>query len=149
MNNTITATGYEALKEKLNQLKVRRSVLVKDMDLARQEGDLAENSAYHQLREDVVIITQRIDELTRKIDGAKIVEVSNGTTVGVGSKVVVEIAEKSRQFEIVGDGEADPLNGRISHQSPIGVKLMGKKAGDVVKIETPAGLTEYRVVKVG
>lgn len=148
MKNILTKTGYEQLKKKLTKLREKRIKMVKEMELARQEGDLAENSAYHQLRETVTIISQQIQDLEEKLANVKIVKSNDDGTVAVGSRVLIEINGQRRELEIVGDGEADPLGGKISYQSPIGGQLLGRKQGEVVKIKTPAGIVEYRILAV-
>jgi len=148
MKNILTKTGYEQLKKKLAKLKGKRAELVEEMELARQEGDLAENSAYHQLRETVTIVTQQIQDLEKKLANVEIAENNNDGKVAVGTRVLVEVNGRKRELEIVGNGETDPLNGKISYQSPIGSQLLGRKQGEVVKIETPGGTTEYRILTV-
>jgi len=148
MKNILTKKGYQQLKKKLAELKARRAQLVAEMELARQEGDLAENSAYHQLRETVTIVSQQIENLERKLADVEIVEAKTNGQVGVGSRVLVEVRGQQKELEIVGDGESDPLNGKISYQSPIGARLLGRQAGELVAIETPGGKVEYRILKV-
>lgn len=148
MKNILTKTGYRRLKQKLARLKSKRSRLIEEMELARQEGDLAENSAYHQLRETVTIITQQIQELEEKLADVEIAENSGNGKVAVGSRLLVEVNGKKKKLEIVGDGETDPLNGKISYQSPIGSQLLGRNQGEVVKIETPSGVIEYRILAI-
>ncbi len=148
MKNILTKRGYTQLKKKLAELKARRAHLVEEMELARQEGDLAENSAYHQLRETVTIVSQQIQELERKLINVEIAESNSDGRVAVGTRVLVEVNGQKKELEIVGDGETDPLNGKISYQSPIGSRLLGRSQGEVVKIETPSGVVEYRILAV-
>jgi len=148
MRNVLTKAGYEKLTKKLEELRARKVELVKEMELARQEGDLAENSAYHQLRETVTIVTQQIEQLDSKLDGAVVAKNNNKNKIGVGSCVVVAVNGEKRELQVVGDGETDPLNGKVSHQSPIGSALMGKKVGNVVSIETPGGVVKYNVLEI-
>lgn len=150
MNSVLTHSGLEKLHQRLKELKAKRVRLVEEMELARQEGDLSENSAYHQLREDVAVTTTQIAEVEEKLMGAKVVK-KNGHGLGIvdiGNKVKVEVNSIIRDFEIVGDGEADPSSGKTSYQSPIGSGLMGKKKGDLIKVETPSGLIEYRILEI-
>ena len=144
----MTKTGYEKLTKKLEQLRARKVELVKEMELARQEGDLAENSAYHQLRETVTIVTQQIEELDSKLDGAVVAKNDNKNKIGVGSCVTVAVNGEKRELQVVGDGETDPLNGKVSHQSPIGSALMGKKTGETVLVKTPGGVVKYKVLGI-
>ena len=150
MKSVLTAVGLEKLQCQLNLLRKKRARLVEEMEMARQEGDLAENSAYHQLREDVAVVTSQIEDLEDKLAGAKVIDGTGSDTdkVDIGNKVKVEVNSIVRNFEIVGDGEADPLNGKTSYQSPIGSGLLGKKKGYLVKIETPGGMIEYRILEI-
>lgn len=147
--NFFTKDGYRQLQEKLSELQTRRDELSEQMELARQEGDLAENSAYHQLREAVNLVSSQIDDLEGQMTNAKIIENNGGNgTVNIGNKVTVEVSSLKKSFEIVGNGEADPVIGKISYQSPIGASLMGRKKGETVKIRTPTGETEYVIVSI-
>ncbi len=148
MTVLLTKKGYEALKKKLAALQKKRAKLVREMELARQEGDLAENFAYHQLREAVTMVTQEIEDLEAKLAQAKVVANGSAGAVSIGSRVTVEVNGQERVIEIVGDGESDPLKGKISYQTPLGKALLGKKAGDKAILETPGGQKEYRVVRV-
>ena len=148
MTVLLTKKGYEALKKKLAALQKKRAKLVEEMELARQEGDLAENFAYHQLRETVAIANQEIEELEKKLAQAKVVASGAADVVGVGSRVTIEVDGQERVIEIVGDGESDPLKGKVSYQTPLGKALLGKKPGEGIVLETPGGRKEYRVVRV-
>lgn len=151
MNNKkiiLSKQGYKNLKQKLENLKEERDRLIEEMEEARQEGDLSENSAYHSLRESVTIIRNQIGDLEQKLANAEIRDKENNGRVGFGSHVIVKINGDRKEIEIVGNGEADPLKGKISYQSPIGQGLIDKKEGQSVKIETPAGEKEYKVLEI-
>ena len=148
MTNLFTRQGYINLKKKLASLRKKRSQLVREMEAARQEGDLAENSAYHQLRETVAMVNDQIGDLEAQLDDVKIVQNSNANKVGIGVRVTVKVAGKEKVLDIVGDGESNPLKGRISHRSPLGKQLMGKTVGDVVEIATPRGLNKYLIARI-
>ena len=148
MTNVMTAKGHEMLKRKLASLKKKKSHLVQEMELARQEGDLAENSAYHQLRETVAVVNQQVEELERQLYGVKIVRNGRGDRVSIGTRVTVKVNGRQRILDIVGDGESDPLRGRISHRSPLGKRLMGKAIGDIIRVETPRGISEYLIAHI-
>ncbi len=149
MATILTPQGYQALKEKLARLLRRRKKLVEEMELARQEGDLAENSAYHQLRESVALLGQQIENLQEQLSGAKVIARSkNNRQVEIGSRVTVAVAGRQRVLEIVGDGEGNPLQGQISYRSPLGRQLLGKKIGEVVVVTTPRGEVNYRIVTI-
>jgi len=148
MASILTQTGLEKLKRERERLKKKRARLVKEMEAARQEGDLSENSAYHQLREDVAVVTTQIAEIEEKLMGAEVVERTTNGTVDIGSKVKVKINGLIKELEIVGDGEADPLSGKTSYQSPLGACLIGKKKGETVEIEAPAGKIQYLILEI-
>lgn len=148
MKNILTKKGYQNLKLKLSELKKEEERLVKDMETARQEGDLSENSAYHSLRENLTIVRNQIGDLENLLSDVQISEKNGNGKVGVGNQVVVKVNGKEKEIQIVGDGEADPLKGKISYQSPIGSSLMGHKKGETVKVETPSGTNEYKIIEV-
>jgi len=146
----LTNQGFEKLKNELEELKnkTKQEVLTR-LNQARAMGDLSENSAYSAAKEELNLIEGRITELEEILKNAEIVEGNNNkNTVQVGSSVVVEINGKKEKFEIVGEFEADPLNKKLSHTSPIGQALTGKKVGDWVEVEVPAGKIKYKVVDI-
>lgn len=148
MKNILTKKGYQNLKSKLKKLESEEERLVKDMEEARQEGDLSENSAYHSLRENLTIVRNQIGDLKQRLSNVEISEKNGNGEIGVGNQVVVKVDGKEKDIQIVGDGEADPLNGKISYQSPIGSNLIGHKKGETVKVETPSGTSEYKIIDV-
>ncbi len=148
MKNILTKKGYRKLKKKLRQLEKERDRLVEDMEAARQEGDLSENSAYHNLRENLTIVRNQIGDLEQRLANVEITEKNGDGTVGVGNKVVVEVNGKTREMQLVGGGEADPIAGKVSYESPIGASLIGHKKGETVEVETPAGKSMYKIVEV-
>jgi len=149
-NIQLTKTGFEKLKQELEELKTKtREEVLKRLNQARSMGDLSENSAYSSAKEELNLVEGRIAELEEILKNAKIVEeVQDKTTVQLGSSVVVEINGKKEKFEIVGEFEADPLNKKLSHTSPIGKALFGKKIGEWVEVEVPAGKIRYKVVEI-
>ncbi len=148
MKNILTKKGYQNLKQKLSELKKEEERLVKDMEAARQEGDLSENSAYHSLRENLTIVRNQIGDLKQRLSNVEISEKNGNGKIGVGNQVVVKVNGKEKEIQIVGGGEADPLNGKISYQSPIGSSLIGHKKGEAVQVKTPGGVTEYKIIEV-
>ena len=149
-NITLTKTGFEKLKQELEELKTKKKeeVLTR-LNQARSMGDLSENSAYSSAKEELNLVEGRIFELEEILKNAQIVEENQDkTTVQLGSSVVVEINGKKEKFEIVGEFEADPLTKKISHTSPIGKALVGKKIGEWVEVDVPAGKIRYRIVEI-
>jgi transcription elongation factor GreA len=149
-NIQLTKTGFEKLKQELEELKTKtKEEVLKRLNQARSMGDLSENSAYSSAKEELNLVEGRIAELEEILKNAKIVEeVQDKTTVQLGSSVVVEINGKKEKFEIVGEFEADPLNKKLSHTSPIGKALVGKKMGEWVEVEVPAGKIRYKIVEI-
>lgn len=145
----LTQKGLEALKKELVELvEVKRPKMVKRLSHARSQGDLKENSDYQNAKEELGFLEGKIEELTHVIKTAKVVEVSKNGDVGVGTKVTVKINGSTQVFEIVGDWEADPLNKKISHTSPLGTALSGRKKGEKVEVEAPAGKILYEIVAI-
>lgn len=144
----LSQKGYKKLKQKLGDLKKEQDRLIKDMEETRQEGDLSENSAYHQLRESVTIIRNQIGDLEQKLANVEIRSKEDNGQVGFGNTVKVKINGDTKTIQLVGDGEADPLKSKISYKSPIGQGLVGKKEGQTAKIETPAGEKEYKILEI-
>jgi transcription elongation factor GreA len=149
-NIQLTKTGFEKLKQELEELKTKtKEEVLKRLNQARSMGDLSENSAYSSAKEELNLVEGRIAELEEILKNAKIVEeVQDKTTVQLGSSVVVEINGKKEKFEIVGEFEADPLSKKLSHTSPIGKALVGKKIGEWVEVEVPAGKIRYKIVEI-
>ena len=147
----LTKHGLEELKLELNELaNVKRPKLVDRLSNARSQGDLSENSDYQSAREELEFLDGRIEELAEVIKNASIItEGKNGNTgVGVGTKVTVKVNGKKVIFDIVGEWEADPINKKISHQSPLGLALVGKNVGEKVQVEAPAGKVAYEILAV-
>lgn len=146
----ITKNGLEALKQELKDLlQVKRPKLVDRLSNARSQGDLSENSDYQNAREELGFLEGRIEELNQVIQNAKIVsDDGNGNNVGVGTKVTVRVNGVKSTFEIVGEWEADMKSKKISHTSPLGASLVGKKIGDKFEVEAPVGKILYEVVGI-
>ncbi len=146
----LTPEGLEKLEKELKQLKtVDRPAVIKRIADARELGDLSENADYHDAREQQSFIEGRIKDIEEMIRNSDVVA-SRGDKgiVQLGSQVVVEVGGSKVNYEIVGSNEADPLEGKISLESPVGSALMDRKAGDKVIAETPNGGVEYKVVEV-
>lgn len=149
---TMTQQGYDALVAELNELKEDKlPKAIARLSLARSNGDLSENAEYHAAKEDLAMLNGRISELEYLVAQAQVVvpTASNGH-VSVGSKVIVELAGRkgNHTFHIVGEWEADPAQKKISEKSPLGQALVGKKAGESVDVEVPAGKVIYRIKEV-
>lgn len=150
----MTPQGHEALKIELQQLKsVDRPRIIASIAEARAHGDLKENAEYHAAKEQQSFCEGRIREVEGKLGAADVIDLSNVNQDGrVIFGVTVEIenldTEERRSYQIVGDDEANFKLNKISLNSPIARGLIGKRAGDEVKIQTPSGVVEYEVVQV-
>jgi transcription elongation factor GreA len=148
----LTAEGIENLRRELEYLvNVRRPELARILRRAIQQGDLSENADYIAAKEEQAFLEGRIQQIETMLRNAVLIE-SNGPAgvVDLGSQVTVleEGRETPEVFRIVGPAEADPLNGKVSHQSPLGQALLGRRAGDVVTVDAPAGPITFRVLEV-
>lgn len=144
----ITEDGKKELEVELEELKGQRGVIAEKIASARDFGDLSENAEYDAAREEQGLVETRIAEIEEILQNASIIQAARSSVVGLGSKVELKTGEKTVIYTVVGPVEADPLEGKISNESPIGLQLMGKKVGDSVTITTPKGETTYEVVRV-
>lgn len=148
-NIKLTKDGLEALKTELQELRdVKRPKLVDRLANARSQGDLSENSDYQSAKEELEFLDGRIDELEEVTKTAVVVPAAKAGGVDVGTKVTVKVNGGKIVFSIVGEWEADPINKKISHESPLGKALVGKKIGEVVEVEAPAGKIEYQILAI-
>lgn len=149
-NKTIlTKDGLEQLKKEYDDLvKNKRPVAVTRLSDARELGDLSENSEYAAAKQDLAFIDGRIVELEEILHSAKVVSTHSKSHVDVGSKVTLHVNGKHESFLLVGEWEADPVNKKISHESPLGKALLGKKVGESVEVEAPAGKILYKVIEI-
>ncbi|USN96368.1 MAG: transcription elongation factor GreA [Candidatus Nomurabacteria bacterium] len=145
----ITEVGKNELEKELLELKSRRGAIAEKIAEARDYGDLSENAEYDSAREEQGLVESRIAEIEDVLLNAEIIKSSRSSSVKLGSKVELKFGQKIVTYHVVGPVEADPLEGRISNESPIGLALMGKKIGDIATITTPKGSIQYEVVKVG
>lgn len=144
----ITEVGKKELEEELATLKGRRGEIADKIAEARDYGDLSENADYDTAREDQALVETRIAEIEDILLNAEIIKVKSGSTIGVGSTVELKSAGKTVTYTLVGPVEADPLEGKISNESPIGIALMGKKVGENASITTPKGEVVYEIVRI-
>lgn len=144
----ITDEGKKELEAELAELKSRRGAIADKIAEARDFGDLAENAEYDSAREEQGLVESRIAEIEDILLNAEIIKTSKGSKVALGSKVELKTGKKTVTYTVVGPVEADPLEGKISNESPIGLALMGKKVGDTASITTPKGEITYEIVKV-
>ncbi len=145
----ITNEGKAELEAELEVLKGRRGDIADKIAEARDYGDLSENAEYDAAREEQGLVESRIAEIEDILQNAEIIKASRKSTVGIGSKVELKNGSKAITYHIVGPVEANPIEGKISDESPIGVALVGKKEGDTAVVTTPKGEISYTIVKVG
>lgn len=145
----LTKEGLDELKIEHNDLvNTKRPVAVARLSDARSLGDLSENSEYAAAKQDLAFIDGRIAELEEILHSAKVVTSHSKAQVDVGCKVTLHVNGKKDMFTVVGEWEADPKEKKISHESPLGKALMGKKPGDSVEVEAPAGKILYKIVHI-
>ena len=142
---------FRSLTDELNYLKtVRREEIKEAIAVAKGFGDLSENSEYDEARNEQAKNEARIKELEELVENAVILDESNIDTsvVSLGSTVKVSSTMGEVVYDLVGSNESNPMEGKISDQSPIGAALIGKRAGDSVSVETPGGSIEMKVLEV-
>ena len=146
----LTKEGLNELKAEHEELvNTKRPVAVTRLSDARSLGDLSENSEYAAAKQDLSFIDGRILELEEIIHGAKLISGNHTKSlVDVGCKVILHVDGKKEEFMLVGEWEADPKEKKISHESPLGKALMGKKVGDRVEVEAPAGKILYKILGI-
>lgn len=146
----ITKEGLEHLEKELHELKEeKRPKVVARLANARAEGDLAENSDYHNAREELEFLDGRIEELEEVIKCAKVIDISDNIDgVAVGTTVKVKVNGGQNEFYIVGEWEANPAESKISYASPLGQALVGKRVGEKVEVEVPAGKLTYEIIEI-
>ncbi len=146
----LTQAGINELKAELKQLVGERKAIAERIKEAREFGDLAENAEYSAARLEQDKAETRIAEIENILQNVELIKAPKGDSkVALGSTVSLKSADgKTKQFQVVGTVEADPLNGKISDESPIGKALLGKKEGDAVEIKTPADTTSYTVTDI-
>lgn len=144
----LTTDGKLALEKELKELIAERPAIAERIATARAFGDLSENEEYSAARNEQKVAETRILEIEDILKNAKIIEKPSSDKVIVGSTVTIKTGDKEITYDVVGPVEADPLNGKISDQSPIGKALIGKKIGDIAELVTPKSTTTYQIVKI-
>jgi transcription elongation factor GreA len=152
-NVFLTVEGLKKLEDELDNLKtVRRKEVAERIKQALAFGDISENSEYDEAKNEQAQLEERIVKLEAMLRNAKIIDDDDITTdaVSIGSKVLVNDLEYDEEIEytIVGSAEADPYEGKISNESPVGSALIGGKMGDVVEVQVPDGLIKYKILKI-
>lgn len=151
--NILTYEGLRNLEEELQDLKVvRRKEIAQKIKEAREQGDLSENAEYDAAKDEQRDIEARIEQIEKILKNAEVVveEEVDLNKISVGCKVTVLDVEydEEEEFKIVGSSEANSLQGKISNESPVGKALIGAKVGEVVNVETQAGIIQYKVLEI-
>ncbi|MGH7157692.1 MAG: transcription elongation factor GreA [Candidatus Saccharimonadales bacterium] len=146
----LTKQGVDELKAELEELLGLRGTIAERIKTAREFGDLGENMEYTAAKQDQERNESRITEIEHILQNAKVIASPKGYgKVVLGSKVKLKSEDgKTKEFQVVGTVEADPLNGKISDESPIGKALLGKKEGEEVEIKTPAETAAYKIADI-
>ncbi|MCJ7827662.1 transcription elongation factor GreA [Patescibacteria group bacterium] len=146
----MTDQGLRKLQDDLKRFKkTKRPALVARLANAREQGDLSENQDYKDAREELNLMDGQIAELESVIGRAEVVKTSqSGGLAGLGSQVTVKIDGQQLVYHLVGQYEANPIEQKISVESPLGQKLTGSKVGDKIEVEAPAGTIAYTIVNI-
>ena len=149
----LTYTGLKQYEDELQDLKVnKRQEIVQKIKEAREQGDLSENAEYDAAKDEQRDIEARIEQLEKLLKNAEVVveEEIDLEKINIGCRVKVLDMEfdEEMEFKIVGSTEANSLQNKISNESPVGHALLGKKAGDIVDVETQAGVIQYKVLEI-
>ena len=144
----LTKKGYEERVALLEHLKVdRRKEVAEKLKEAREQGDLSENAEYDAAKDEQRDIETQIAELEEILKNAEVIQDDNTDSDAIKMESTV-VLDEDIEYVIVGSSEADSLNNKISNESPLGAAMLGKKVGDIVKVEAPIGVVEYKIVSV-
>ena len=151
--NILTYEGLKKYEEELQELKVvKRREVAEKIKEAREQGDLSENAEYDAAKDEQRDIEARIEELEKILKNAEVVDEDEVDLerINIGCKVRILDIEYNEEceYKIVGSTEANSLKGKISNESPVGKALIGKKQGDTITVETPAGSFQYKVLEI-
>ena len=150
MTKLLTPEGLKKLEDELEMRKTEMRHKIADIiKEAKEQGDLSENAEYTEAKRQQADNERRIMELENTIRTSEVASFVKGSkAVQMGSKVKVKFNGEEQTFEMVGSNEADPLTWKISNESPIGKALMGKKACEKIRVDTPSGEKEYKILEV-
>ena len=147
--NILTYQGLKKLEDELQELKVvRRKEVAAKIKEAREQGDLSENAEYDAAKDEQRDIEARIEDIEKILKNAEVVVEEEVDLIGCNVKILDIEFDEELEYKIVGSTEANSLKGKISNESPVGKALLGKQVGDIVKVETPGGEFEYKVLSI-
>ncbi|MBI4101064.1 transcription elongation factor GreA [Candidatus Microgenomates bacterium] len=144
----LTKAGVAELKHELEQLKRQRLTVAERLKVAKEQGDLTENSDWANAQDEYKYVESRIDEIQHILRNVIIIKKSRSDVVLLGSQVELSTNGKKARYSIVGSLESNPEAGKISDDSPVGKALLGKKLGEAVAIKTRAGNIKYKITKI-
>lgn len=145
----LTKEGIAELQAELETLIAKRPEIADAIKTARELGDLSENAEYQSARAEQEANDNRISEIEHILQNVEVIKTPKGDSkVVLGSRVTLAGSGTNKEFQVVGTVEADPLNGKISDESPIGQALLGKKVGEAVEIKTPADIMKYKIAAI-
>ncbi|TDO77666.1 transcription elongation factor GreA [Halanaerobium saccharolyticum] len=149
----LTEEGFEKLENELEYLETeKRREVAKRIKVAREFGDISENSEYDDAKNEQAFVEGRIQEIKNMLNNAHVVKDEEVTDkkVNLGTTVMLHDLDSDEKisYTLVGSAEADPLNNKISNESPIGKAILGHAIGDQVRVETPAGEVEYEIISI-
>jgi transcription elongation factor GreA len=147
----LTSEGFQKIKEELENLRNKtRPNVVERLSLARMQGDLSENNEYASARDELAFIDGRIEELAELLQKVVLMDSQHCGcgAVGFGCRVTIKNGKDESIYHIVGEWEADPAKKKVSHSSPLGKALLGRRVGEEVKFEAPAGKILYKIINI-
>lgn len=144
----LTREGVAELQAELAEMKAKLMDVIEAIKVARDQGDLSENAEYHAAKEEQERVDSRIAEIEHILANTEVVAKRAKSSVSIGSTVTLKNGGKPVTYHIVDSVEADPLEAKISDESPIGKALMGKKVGEAVEITLPAGIKKYEIQEI-
>jgi transcription elongation factor GreA len=147
----ISQEGYDKLKKEVDHLiNIKRKEIAERIEKAKELGDLSENAEYQDAKDEQAFNEGRIMEITNLLKNLTVIEGDNKNNheVAMGSNVTVKVNGTEKKYTIVSFNEADPVEGKISNESPLGVAFLGKKKGNKIKVHTPRGESEYEIIKI-
>lgn len=147
-NISFTKNGYEKIRKEFNELLISRKDAVINLRTAREMGDLSENGYYHAAKAKLNSLDSRLRHLKKLLILGKVAKKKDRGTVEIGSKIEINDGNKNIHYEIVGGYESKPSEGKISIFSPIGKALSGRRIGDDIVINVPAGQVKYKIINI-
>ncbi|MBI5793674.1 transcription elongation factor GreA [Candidatus Uhrbacteria bacterium] len=150
MPSYLSSKGLEEIKQELERRqKITRREIAEKIAGAKELGDLSENFEYQEAKEEQGMNEARIAQLENQIHDVVVIDVSRGaSSIGIGTMFIAQVNGEKRSFTMVGSNEANPLEGKISNESPIGLAFLGAREGDTVSIEVPSGTMKYKIVEI-